>query len=88
MKVDRFYASTKTCSCCGYRNDKVILGVNEWDFPACGAHHVRDVNAAVNIKEEGLRILAEYFRSWLEKDAAARERAQKRSDGRRKQKAA
>ena len=48
--ADRFYPSSKTCSDCGHALDVLPLSVRAWDCPACGAHHDRDVNAAVNIK--------------------------------------
>lgn len=60
VKVDRFFASSQTCSNCGHKNTKVKdLTVREWTCPECGALHDRDANAATNILEEGMRILAE-----------------------------
>lgn len=57
-QVDRFYASSKICSCCGtYHKDIVSsLSVREWICPDCGAHHDRDVNAAKNILNQALSV--------------------------------
>lgn len=58
IKCDRWYPSSKTCSACGSICDKMPLDVRSWDCAHCGTHHDRDINAARNIRDEGLRILA------------------------------
>jgi len=54
--VDRFYPSSKTCSCCGYVYKRLTLKEREWQCPDCGEIHDRDLNAAMNILTEGERI--------------------------------
>jgi len=47
--ADRWFPSSKTCSACGEKIETLPLSVRQWDCPACGAHHDRDVNAARNL---------------------------------------
>ena len=55
--IDRFYPSSKTCSCCGYKKSDLKLSDRFWTCPGCGEHHDRDLNAARNILLEGQRKL-------------------------------
>ena len=54
LKIDRFFPSSKTCGCCGYKNDGLTLKDRSWTCPQCGTVHDRDLNAAANILREGL----------------------------------
>lgn len=56
--VDRFYPSSKTCNHCGYINKQLKLSDRQWACPQCGEPIDRDYNAALNILDEGLRILS------------------------------
>lgn len=48
-KIGRFEPSSKLCSVCGYKMDKMPLNIREWTCPNCGTHHDRDLNASINI---------------------------------------
>ena len=56
--VDRFYPSSKTCSCCGYKKRDLKLSDRFWTCPVCGEYHDRDLNAAVNILHECERMIS------------------------------
>lgn len=58
--IDKFFPSSQLCFVCGEKWEGTKnLSVREWDCPNCGSHHDRDVNAAKNILNEGMRVLGE-----------------------------
>lgn len=57
IKIDQWYPSSKTCSCCGHKLDE-LAPVEFWTCPKCKTEHDRDFNAAKNILAEGLRVRA------------------------------
>src|SRR4028119_1133916 len=58
LEVDRFFPSSHLCSNTLRPIPKMDLSVRFFDCPHCGQRHDRDVNAAINIRNEGLRLLA------------------------------
>ena len=54
--IDRFFPSSKTCSCCGWKNNNLKLSDREFICEECGLVIDRDENAAINIENEGLRL--------------------------------
>ena len=58
IEIDRFFPSSKTCHVCLNRVDNLSLDVRVWTCKHCGTYHDRDVNAAINIRNEALGILS------------------------------
>jgi len=56
VKIPKYFPSSKRCSGCGYINKGLTLSERTWVCPECGTGHDRDINAAVNVREEGIRI--------------------------------
>ena len=56
IKIDKWFASTKTCCNCGHKNNDITLETREWLCPECNVLHNRDHNAAINIGNEGYKI--------------------------------
>jgi putative transposase len=65
IKSDRFYPSSKTCNHCGYVNKNLKLSDRTWICPKYEAEIIRDQNAALNLKENALKILLEEIKSSL-----------------------
>ena len=57
--VDKYFPSSKLCSDCGYKKKDLELSEREWLCPKCQGYHDRDVNASVNLRNEGIRNLKE-----------------------------
>ena len=57
VKVDRYFPSSQLCSCCNYQKTNLTLNQRSWTCPECKTKHDRDLNAAINIKKEGIRIV-------------------------------
>jgi putative transposase len=55
--VDRYFASSKLCSECGFKNEELTLDIRNWICPECNTEHDRDINASVNLRKEGIKIL-------------------------------
>ena len=54
--IGRFYPSSKTCNCCGTVNDQLTLSDRHWQCAGCAELLDRDLNAALNIRDEGIGV--------------------------------
>ena len=71
IKLDQWYASSKTCHCCGHKMEEMPLSVRKWDCPSCGTTDIdRDLNAALNIRDKGILELKAAGQSFLLMEAA------------------
>ena len=71
VKLDQWYASSKTCHCCGHKMEEMPLSVRTWDCPSCGTTDIdRDLNAALNIRDKGALELKAAGQSFLLMEAA------------------
>ena len=59
VKIDKFYPSSQICHCCGFKNEEIKGFFNKkMDMSKCKNEHDRDVNAAINIRNEGIKYLS------------------------------
>ena len=56
IKVNKWFPSSQLCSNCGFNSGKKLLHIREWICENCGTHHDRDLNASLNILNEGLKL--------------------------------
>lgn len=60
VKAYRFFASSQICHCCGFKNPITKnLNIRSWTCPECGAEHIRDVNAAINLKMNAIKTVGQ-----------------------------
>ena len=58
IQVGRLFSSNQLCHSGGYKFEDLTLDITEWNCPKCGTLHNRDINAATNIRDEGIRLLS------------------------------
>ncbi|MBS3801031.1 MAG: transposase, partial [Thioalkalivibrio sp.] len=54
VRIDPWFPSSRTCHVCHHKMDAMPLSVRSWKCPACDTQHDRDINAALNIKHQGM----------------------------------
>lgn len=57
IEIGRFFPSSRMCCNCGHTNKELELKDREWTCLNCNTHHHRDETAAINIRNEGIRII-------------------------------
>lgn len=55
--VNRWFPSSKLCSVCGWKNMNLLLSDRKWKCQVCETYHDRDINAAKNLRKEGIKQL-------------------------------
>lgn len=55
--VNRWFPSSKLCSVCGWKNKNLLLSDRKWKCQVCETYHDRDINAAKNLRKEGIKQL-------------------------------
>ncbi len=58
LEIERFFPSSKTCHHCLNVVDSLPLDIRVWTCDSCGTKHDRDINASINIRDEGMRIIS------------------------------
>ena len=58
IKLDQWFPSSQICSYCQHKDGRKALNIREWKCSNCQTKHDRDVNAAINIKNKGLEMIA------------------------------
>jgi ribosomal protein S27AE len=64
VKIDRVFASSKLCNHCSTKNIMLTLSDIEWKCSKCNSNHDRDINASLNIRDEGMRLLGLEITAW------------------------
>lgn len=57
-QIDKFFPSSKTCNGCQFVVSNLLLSIREWGCPSCKQHNNRDLNAALNIRDKGIKDLS------------------------------
>jgi putative transposase len=79
IEVNRFFASSKTCSCCMHAQSAMPLDIRMWTCDKCGAKHDRDINAAINIRNEAQRMIAAGIAVTASRGTVSQDRGRKSS---------
>jgi len=61
IEIPKYFPSSQLCHACAYRYKGLTLSERTWVCPVCGTVHDRDINAAINVEVEGVRIFKERY---------------------------